>query len=149
MKQTRTELDLHADTSCFGSDCTIVSEDLSQTAVVTPFLASFGKVESVPICTVAVAYDDLENYTTYILIFHQVLYFKDLRHNLLCPNQLRLNGVTVNECPLMHTRKRDLNEESHSIVVAEDNLLIPLQLDGVISYFITRKPTHDELNFPE
>ncbi|MEJ2330778.1 MAG: hypothetical protein P8Z33_13190 [Gammaproteobacteria bacterium] len=111
----------------------------------TPFLSKLGNVSKVPIVSCAVAYDDPRDYSTYVLIFHQVLYFADdLENNLLCPNQLRMNGIHVYECP----RLMDPNptEHSHSIVIPCEDLTIPLELDGVISYFPTRKPTRDELD---
>jgi hypothetical protein len=94
------ELDSHADTCCFGHDALLLYEDLSKHAQVTPFMPSLGTATNVPIALVAVAYDCPRTYSTYILIFHQVLYMQDLPHALRNPNQLRLNGLTVNDIPL-------------------------------------------------
>jgi hypothetical protein len=71
-------------------------------------------------------------------------------HSLICPNQLRVNGVEVNECPLQYLPRGQRSVMSHAIVTKE--LLIPLKSNGVISYFDCRKPTmtemNDELHFP-
>ena len=66
------ELDTHANTCCFGPNAFVLLEDMSQQAIVGEFLLELGTV-STPIVSVAVAYDDVTTYTTYILIFHQVL----------------------------------------------------------------------------
>jgi hypothetical protein len=34
----------------------------------------------------------------------------------------------------------------HSIIINEENLTIPLKLNGIISYFNARTPTNDEIN---
>ena len=141
---TRTELDSHADTCCFGRNALVIAES-SHTVDVTPFLSRLDNVSKVPIVSCAVAYDDPRNYSTYVLIFHQVLYFADdLEHNLLCHNQLRMNGIHVYECP--HLMGLNPTECLHSIVVPFEDLTIPLELDGVISYFPTCKLTCGELD---
>jgi hypothetical protein len=54
-----------------------------------------------PIANVSVAYDDTMTNSMFILIFNQILYVKDLDHNLISLFQLRVNSVTVKETPLM------------------------------------------------
>ena len=54
--------------------------------------------------------------------------------------QMRLNDILINENPKFVSVKPD--EQSHAII-AED-LLIPLELDGVTSYFPARRPTQHE-----
>jgi hypothetical protein len=68
------ELDSHADTCCFGGNVLLLSQDLAQTAEFIPFIADLGHLTSVPIVSVALAYDCQTLYQTFILIFHQVLY---------------------------------------------------------------------------
>jgi hypothetical protein len=76
-----------------------------------------------------------------ILVINQALYFgKNLSHILLNPNQLRFNNVTVDDVP------RHLSDTStHSIIVNDNNLTIPLKLNGIISYFDARTPTLHEI----
>eukprot|EP00978_Attheya_sp_CCMP212_P042672 scaffold264194_cov49-Attheya_sp.AAC.2 len=67
-------------------------------------------------------------------------------HNLLCPMQLRMNEVMIDDCPkFLHLH---LTDETHAIKVpgadSEDDYLIPLSLQGVTSFFPTRKPTMRE-----
>ena len=81
---------------------------------------------------------------TVILVVHQALYMgRKHSGSLLCPNQLRCNGVRVDDCPKhlglgLNTR--------HSIISKEDDLEIPLEMDGTISYFETHVPTKAEIN---
>lgn len=140
----KAELDSHADTCCFGSQAYIV-QDTGETISVEPFIGTLGKVDSVPIITAAIAYDDPETFQTYILFFHQSLYFKNLNKHLLCPNQMRNNQVTVNDTPLLHIPPHLRQTTSHSILTEEPQMHIPLELDGTTSFFYCRKPTEDEI----
>jgi hypothetical protein len=68
--------------------------------------------------------------------------FPTMEHNLLNPNQLRLNNVQVYDCPrFLLENPTDL---SHSIYFPNENLKLHLQLDGVISYLPVRKPSPEE-----
>lgn len=135
---TSCELDTHADTCCFGKHCYILNQNSQNVAEVTPFLAKLGKLNKVPIVTAVVAYDCPDTYQTYILYFHESLYIAELENNLLCRNQLRSNGVIVNDVPLQFVPKPQRTTSSHTITI--EDLRIPLHLRGVISYFNARKP---------
>ena len=137
----KVELDSHADTCCVGKNVLIVNET-HRTVNVTPFLQSLGTVRRVPIVTAAIAYDDPRSGEVFILIIHQALHFTNMNHCLVCPMQLRLNDVVVNEQPKFLTHQP--TEKDHAII-AED-LLIPLELSGVTSFFPARKPTGQEYN---
>jgi hypothetical protein len=115
----RCDLDSHADTCCFGSNSVVLSVDLYHTADVAPFSDDLGKLSDVPIATVAVAYDCSNTFSTIILIFQQLLYIQTLTNNLLCPNQLRLNDVIVNECPLQFIPMNKRKKEDHSILIQD------------------------------
>ena len=130
----------------------MLSEDLSQQALVGGFLPELGLV-STPIVSVALAYDDPVSYTTYILIFHQGLIFEGLERNLLCPFQMRMNDIIVNDSPLTTLLRskqlKDLPSTAHSIISLSPPLQIPLRLRGTMSYFETRKPTLFEIEHPD
>ena len=53
------------------------------------------------------------------MIFHQAIHMPDLDHHLMCPIQLRANGVTVNDCPRMFCNEPD--EKSHAIITEDEN----------------------------
>ena len=111
---------------------------------ISGFAESLGEMKC-PIVSVAVAYDDENTHTTFILVFNQVLYVEELHHNLISPFQVRMNDITVNDIPLrllVNTMGLDeIDPTDHSIVIQEPTLHIPLKLRGTISYFNTRKPT--------
>jgi hypothetical protein len=139
---SRFELDSHDDTCCFGSNCIFFNQS-NVTVDVTPFLKGLGKAENVGTGSCAVAYDDFETGEVVILVFHQVIYFGNRMDGALgCPNQLRLNGLIVRDCPRHLDPTPD--ELSHTIQHPAVNLVIPLSCDSVISYFIYRKPTDEE-----
>lgn len=141
----RAELDSHCDTCSFGHDAVLVY-DTGQRVAVDGFIGSLGSVTQVPVGTVAVAYDCPSSLQTYVLYFHQAMYFKDMTRHLLCPAQMRHNQVVVNEVPLLHLAPEDRHALSHSIVFQEPPLHIPLKLAGTVSYFQTRRPTQAELD---
>jgi len=89
----------------------------------------------------ATAYD--YNCTTYILILNQALYFgDDMPNSLLNPNQIRSNGVTVDDCPTHLSPNKD---STHTIYFPEEDMRLPLQLNGIISFLSIRKPSKKEI----
>ena len=98
--------------------------------------------------TVAIAYDDPCTFATFILIFHQSLIIPKMKNNLLCPFQLRLNGIKVNEVPLQFLKPSERKEGCHLIMISE-TLIIPLELVSVSSGFLSRKPTESEIDDPD
>jgi hypothetical protein len=112
-----------------------------ETVEVSGFHPSLDKLSNIPIASVAIAYDDVDTQETWILEFHQVLYSKDLPSGLLCPNQIRDCGYIVNDVPRQFATDKRCNT-THAIVT--DDLIIPLQMNGVWSGFQFRTPTMEE-----
>jgi hypothetical protein len=139
------ELDSHADTCVAGQNC-IVVEYTDQVTNVSAFSPDFDILQDVPIVTAATAYDDPHSGITTILILGQALWMPDkVTHTLICPNQLRQNGITVDDVPV-HLAPWN-RPSTHSIICPDDdNFTIPLSLQGPISYFPTRAPTQEELD---
>jgi hypothetical protein len=136
----RADLDSHADTCCAGSNCKVLAETGEKVSV-TPFSKSYTAMSDIPIATVATAYDDPTTGEVTLLIIHEALYLGDrLGHTLLCPNQLRANGLTVQETPCQYD-----SESSHAITTVEGRVL-PMFIHGVFSYLPTRLPTDVELS---
>jgi hypothetical protein len=132
------EIDSHADTCCVGNGVMIVNRT-KRTLNVTPCLKSFGSVTKVPIIPAAIAYDDPRSGEVFIPIFHQAIDFPEMSHCRLCPMQLRLNDVALNERSKFLTDKP--TEKEHAVTV---ELIIPLDLIGVTSFFHDRMPTQKE-----
>ena len=135
----RVELDSNADTCCVGDGVMIVNES-DRYVTATPFVKSLGTIKKVPIVSAAVAYDDPRSGKVVILIIHQALYFPEMQRCLLCPMQVRLNDVVVNERPKFLTLHP--TELDHALVV--NDLLICLSLNKLASYFDARTPTRKE-----
>ena len=84
-----------------------------------------------PIVLAALAYDDPIGGETVILRIHQAVHIPTMTNNLLCPMQMRLNDVVVNDCPkFVHDNPTD---QMHAIILKADRdmLTIPLSLRGV------------------
>ena len=133
----RCEMDSHADT-CLAGNNFIAFENTGQTVSIYGFDDNAPPVTGVPIATFMTAVT-LESGETLILVVHQALFLGE-KHNgsLLCPNQMQKHGVRVDDCP----RHLSLGMNStHSIIVKEEDVTIPLQLEGTISYFNSHLPT--------
>ena len=138
-----TDIDNHADTCVVGSNALILHVHNRPVHVTGYDDTLESKVyETV---SAALAYDDPKTGNTAILVVNQAISMPQLKHNLLCPMQLRHNDVEVDEKPKFLTSNP--TEKSHAIVVkdaAGNELIIPLRLNGVTSYFSSRKPTKEE-----
>ena len=142
----RIDLDGHADTCVIGQHALIV-HGFNRPVNVLGYDPSKGIMT--PNCRTvseAVAYDCPIIGEVFIIEFRQAIFIDHLHNNILCPMQMRMYGVKVNEIP------KYLNEnptyQTHSIVMHEkgETLLIPLHLNGVISYFASKKPTMEDCN---
>ena len=136
----RSELDSHADTSCLGQDW-IVDSYTGETCTVFAYDNSY-KPKSIKIVNGYTAYDHHDG-TTFIIWINQALHMPTLEHSLIFPNQMRNHGIEVHDCP------RSLAPADapsiHSIIVDEFDLIIPLKMLGIISYFPTRLPSGREI----
>ena len=83
---------------------------------------------------------------SFIIEIHRAILIYHLHNNLLCPMQTRMYDVKVNEIPKYLTD--NTTDQTHSIVMNEkwENLLTPLHLHGVTSYFNSINPTMEEYN---
>ncbi len=140
----RCELESHTDTCAFGRHAFIIQE-MTQVVSVAGFHPDMKEIQKVKVVTAAVAYDCPFTLVTYILIFPQSLYFPRMNHNLICPDQLREFGLTVNEIPLLRMQPVERTPEHHSIINQEIKLHIALKYDKPISYFECRKPTSNKV----
>ena len=112
---------------------------------VSPFTPDY-KPLTVPLVDAMVKYDNPYNGKTYILVLRNALYVPSMENNLIPPFMLREMGVVVNDVPKIH--KEDPTVDDHAITVVEMRFRIPLSLWGIFSYFLTSKPTHDDLLNP-
>mmetsp|Transcript_24287 Transcript_24287/g.34810 ORF Transcript_24287/g.34810 Transcript_24287/m.34810 type:complete len:1184 (-) Transcript_24287:1334-4885(-) len=138
----RAELDSHADT-CAVNDTAYILEYTGITAEVAPFSQAYDKMQNIPIVKAALAYDDAETGQTYILVLNHVLYFgPSIQNILLNPNQIRSNGIVVDDVP----KHLSGGDSTHSIFLPEEELRLPLKCYGCLSYLSVRRPTLSEIN---
>ena len=125
------------------SNCVLVAST-GESATVHSFSNERKPFGKIPIGTVAMAWVNPSTGETFVLIFHEALFFGNcLDHSLLCPNQLRAHGVKVYDTP-----KSFEPGSPHAIMLDDPELkeiTIPLRLRGVFSYFDTHQPTEEEM----
>jgi hypothetical protein len=144
-KESWMELDTHADTTVLGKSCLVI-QDFNKTVSVSGWNASVGSTEC-PTVSGVVAYDHPYTGITYMLVWHQAIYLETMENHLICPMQCRVNGVVVNDTPKIFVK--DPTNKSHAIVVLDpidpgNELIIPLELNGVTSRFSVRTPSLQE-----
>jgi hypothetical protein len=143
MRTGQCELDSHADTCMAGANC-VVLETTDQRVSVSAFMDQHKTFQDIPIVAAATAYDYADTGVTYILILGQAIYMGDTMPNtLLCPNQLRANGIIVDNCP-KHLVPPN-RPSAHALVCQDQDIQIALNLQGATSYFVTRTPTVNEI----
>ena len=121
----RNEADTNADMCCLGQNF-IPLHYTNRTANVYLYNDSYAPIENVPIVSGATAVDH-PNGNTYILVFHEALYYgKKMRHSLINPNQVRHSGLDFYDNP--------------------DGLNLPLRYKGTKCMFSSRVSTHAELS---
>ena len=110
----RAELDSHADTCLFGSNCLVV-QDTGNIVTLTGYNSTVTTNDIASVVTAAVAYDCPLTHSTYILFFPQVLYVPTLPDHLLNPFQMREYGTVVHKVPLLHFNPGDRAPELRSV----------------------------------
>jgi len=115
-----------------------------KTCQVAPYHPNYDSMQDIPIVQAGIAYDNPDTGETVIFIINQGLYFGDsLPVTLLNANQMRFNGIEVDDVP-KHLAK-DPSKATHSIYIPEHDIRIPLSMRGVISCLPVRKPTVQEI----
>ena len=111
----------------------------NRTADVFPYDKSYDPITNVPIVSGATAWNDPVDHTTYILVFHESLYYGEkMDHSLMNPNQIRHSGLHFWDNPF--DPLRDL------CIEIDYGPKIPLDMDGTKIGFISRAPTDEELH---
>ena len=130
------EADTNADTCCLGTNFIPLSFT-QRVADVFPYDESAEPITNVPIVTGATAWTDMSTNETYILVFHESLYYgSKLSHSLINTNQLRHFGVEFWDNPF---------DPNHDLSIVHDDVMIPLDYHGTKLRFESRVPTQYEL----
>jgi hypothetical protein len=140
----RSDLDSHAGASVVGLEV-IISQDFKRPVNVSGYDPKGPVAMALKTVSDGMAYDVPGSGRVVILVMYQAINLPHLTHNLLNPMQMRLNDVVVNEMPKFQCANPA--NLSHSIIVKgedlNDELVIPLDLRGVVSCFTTIKPTQE------
>ena len=139
------ELDSHADTCCAGANFVMLEEPYKHVNVYA-YSGEYKPLTNIPVTVCATVWVSPVTGESYLLVVNEALYFGErLDSSLLCPNQLRDNGLTVDDVPKQYSA-----DSTHSIYDPVTKVRIPLSLKGVISCFETHKPSPEEvLNLPQ
>jgi hypothetical protein len=141
------DLDSHVDASMVGIEV-ITFQDFEHPVNVSGYDPKGTVAMALKTVSAVMAYDVPGSGRIVILIVHKAINLPHFPHNLLNPMQMRLNDVVVNETP----KFKCVNPTNlyHTITVKGENmndeLIIPLDLRGVVSCFTTRKPTQEEFD---
>ena len=146
----RCELDSHADTCVAGAN-TLIVETTGQKVYVYGFHEALGPMANIDIGTAATIWDCPTTGISYMVIISEALCFGDeIADTLLTPNQVRANSVKVDDVPKQFDSKS--RHSIHSFPKPDEDVEIPLEMEGIISGFTTRKPTweeyQDQVSFP-
>ena len=140
----RSELHSHANMVVLSEHAYIFDSTVHKCCDVIPYEPNLEKTSKVPIVDGVVTNDCPYSHITYLLVFRNALHVPSLKHNLLPPFILHEAGLEVNEAAKIH-----INEPSktdRAIISKSNDLIIPLQLNGIFSFFRTRKPTINKLS---
>ena len=140
--QPRTETDSHANMAVLGRSC-FVFEQSGKTCDVSAFSPTIKKT-SLPIVDAVIVYDCTYTLKSYLLMIRNALYVEDMEHNLIPPFLLREAGVQIDECPKIHAMIPTI--ENHSVYFPDEEIHIPLKLNGNFSYFNHLSPTYEEID---
>ena len=126
------ELDTHANMAVVGSQAAVFHT--GRTTEGRAFSDEMDNIESMPIVDAALAYDCPKTLKTYLLILKNALHIPSIQHNLILLFIMIGDGLEVNDVP----RIQNLDEvirELHSIMLPQIDLMMPLCISGVFSYF--------------
>ena len=133
----RCELDSHADTCVLGSNFKLI-ELTGEVVDVVPYHEEYDAKKDVPIVSAATAWTHPDTGETFILDYHQALWYgKEVANSLLNPNQMRFYGHRVSD---------DITDKNRRFGIEADNMLyIPFDMKGTVISFDSRVPTDQEL----
>ena len=136
------ELDSHADSPVVGRSAFVI-EKLGRKVKVAGFSDALGEPLLVDVVNAAVVYDCVMTGRSYVMILRNALHIPSMEECLIHPIMMRLRGIEVDECPKFLSKTPSVC--NHSIYFPDQDLRIPLMLDGIISCLPCRTPDREEL----
>ena len=141
--ETTLDLDSHTDTCVAGGNSHLLY-DYDRTVNVTPYDATMpGSTKK--IVSVSYAYDDPTTGKVWQLVVNQAIYVPTMPNSLLCPMQMRMNDILIDECPRCVSGTPTDTTHTVQARAKEGTLLkLPLTLQGVTSCLVVRKTNENE-----
>ena len=131
--------DSHSDTICCGKGWAVL-EYTAQNCDVAPFSSLLPTLKDVPIVTAAMVVHNKATGEWILLVANQALWLGDEEdHSLICPNQLRMNGIMCDDIPLHLARLHSGSVSLHGIRL-DAGTVLPFTMDGTISKLDIRTP---------
>ena len=135
-------MDSHADISCVNKHAFIESIVEVMRVNAVPFEKCIGKISDLQIINAIYAYDNLNTFRTILLQINHVIYIKDMKHALLCPNQSREYSNIIDDTP------PHLDHKGTGIFTITSGYYgLPLEQYGHMAYIHLRRPSEDELGY--
>ena len=136
---SRTEMDTMADTSCAGSNLSVL-ESTGHSCDVYPFNEQYEATKYVPIATCATLIQG-EDGNDFVLVGHEMIFFGSaMSRSLLNQNQIR-DHIRFHKGRVQDDFTRD--GEEFGITVG--NTFIPFYMDGSAVCFDSRVPSSEEI----
>jgi hypothetical protein len=131
----RCNLDSHANTCVARGNALEISHEDRRNVTVSGFSNEFEPRQDIHVSSVTFSLGRPQKWQTIHFDHTQSTSFWEQTqpHSLFNPNQLRDNGITIDDVPWQFDRT-----STHSIYIPEHELRIPLSLDGIISGFECR-----------
>ena len=101
-------------------------------------------MEMVEIGDTMVAYDDPISQRTYLLVMRNALLIQSMDHNLIPLILICEAGLLLNETPKHQLEHPTI--DNHAIADPVTGMRIHLSLNGIFSYFRTRRLTSEEMD---
>ena len=134
--ESNCELDSHADTCVLGKHAHIFMDHAKSVNIVGYDKSKGTLASNMKTVSGALAYDNPTSGKTVIIVAHEAIHVPTMECNLICPMQVRMNDVKLDDKPKFLAE--DPTNESHAMS-CEDNtgtlINITLELKGVTSYF--------------
>ena len=139
----KTRLDSHAITPVVGYN-SYVWRDTGKTVNVNGFTKALGQLSSVPIVDAMIVYECPYTGKSYLMMINNALYVGENPDNYISPFILREAGIEVDTTAKLHCKNPSI--ANHSMYFTEDDLRVHFNITGIVSYFMSRKPTPEEIN---
>ena len=139
--ESRTDLDSPANMPVIGAGALVIAET-GKTCEVSPYTPNYPPMK-VPLVDAVVKYESPFDGRVCILLIKNALYIASMSYNLIPPFMMREAGIKLRDVPKIQVD--DPMEDDHALVFPEMGLRLPLSLWGTFSYFLTTKPTMEDL----